>query len=363
MHPTHSELYVSLPSQRGYPVHFRSLHEVPSLLAKANLRKGRCLVVSDTNVAPLYGSPLLIALQQEGWEPKLHVIQPGEGSKSYAPLHSIFDTALRWGIDRQTPLLALGGGVVGDLAGFAAATLLRGLPLIQLPTTLIAQVDSAIGGKTGINHPVGKNLLGAFYQPHFVCADLTTVHTLPSREWASGLAEAIKHALINDAALFQRFESSMDAFLARDEDVITELIPQAAAVKCHIVSQDERERGVRAWLNFGHTFGHAIERVAGYGTFTHGEAVALGMRAALHLSHQLHPTLPIHRLDSLVQQIPISRPFTGFHPDELLEAMYADKKVDAGALRLVLLRNLADTYVARDTPLELIREAWTFISE
>lgn len=354
---------VALAHGRGYPVHFRSLDTVPLLMKEANLRRGRCLIITDPNVAAHYESSLVQSLQDAGWEPKVHVVDAGEASKSYAPLHAIYDDALSWGIDRKTPILALGGGVVGDLAGYAAATLLRGVPLVQIPTTLIAQVDSAIGGKTGINHEAGKNLIGAFHQPAFVCADLSTLFTLPPREWSSGLAETVKHALIADADLFGLLEARGEALLTRDADFLARMVPRAAAVKCRIVSQDELEHGVRAWLNFGHTFGHAIERMAGYGTFTHGEAVALGMRAALHLSHRLQPKLPFERLDALVRHIPVTGDLAAYDTDDLLAAMYSDKKVDAGALRLILLRNLGDAYVARDVATSLIRDAWTFIQQ
>ncbi|NBC19168.1 MAG: 3-dehydroquinate synthase, partial [Bacteroidetes bacterium] len=331
--------------QRGdggsYPLRFAPLRSVPSLLEETQLRPGRCFIVTDEHVAAHHLEPLMTALRAADWQPRAHVIAPGEASKSHAVLTDLYDDALGWGIDRKTPVLALGGGVVGDLAGFAAATLLRGVPVVQIPTSLIAQVDSAIGGKTGINHEVGKNLIGAFYPPRLVVVDLTTLNTLPQREWTSGLAEVVKHALIADADFFELLEHSWDQLLRREPDVVASVVHRAAAIKAEVVSQDEHERGLRMILNFGHTFGHAIEREAGYGRFTHGEAVALGMRAALTASRRLHPSLPYDRLDALVARLPVPYPLE-VPTEALIAAMQTDKKVSAGTVRLVLLRALGD---------------------
>jgi 3-dehydroquinate synthase len=288
------------------------------------------------------------------------VLAPGEITKAPHALQAIYDAALAWEIDRKTPVLALGGGVVGDLAGYAAATLLRGLPLVQLPTTLIAQVDSAIGGKTGINHPVGKNLIGAFHQPSLVCIDLTMLATLPVLEWTSGLAEVVKHALIADAGFLAFLEANGPGILAREEHLAGETVYRAAAIKAVVVSEDEREQGRRAILNFGHTFGHAIERVAGYGQFTHGEAVALGMRAALHLSHRLHPDLPLERLNHLVRQIPVRHTLADWPVSSLMEAMRSDKKAEAGTQHFVLLRRPGEAYVTADVAMPYVADAWAF---
>lgn len=353
-------LTVRLGPERSYLIRFEPLEAVPGLLEAAGLRPGRCLVITDAHVAPLYGAPLESALVAGGWTPKLIVVPAGENSKSPEQLQTIYDTALGWGIDRQTPVLALGGGVVGDLAGYAAATLLRGLPLVQLPTTLIAQVDSAIGGKTGINHPAGKNLIGAFHQPFFVCADPRTLLSLPEREWTSGLAETVKHALIADADLFERLERDWPAVLRRDPAVLADMLPRAAGIKAVVVSEDEREAGRRAILNFGHTFGHAIERVAGYGTFTHGEAVALGMRAALHLSHTLHPDFPLDRADALVRRIPVPAGLASLSTEALTAAMQTDKKVRAGQIRFVVLRRIGEAYVTSGVSAEAVEAAWAY---
>ncbi|HET6568099.1 MAG TPA: 3-dehydroquinate synthase [Rhodothermales bacterium] len=355
-------LHLTLEGDRRYPIYFDRLEDVPRHMEEAGLRQGRCLVVTDEMVAPLYASRLSGALTDAGWTVREVVLPAGETTKSYGPLHALYDAALGWGIDRKTPVLALGGGVIGDLAGFAAATLLRGLPLVQIPTTLIAQVDSAIGGKTGINHPAGKNLIGAFHQPALICADHSTLLTLPHREWTSGLAEVVKHGLIADAALYAFLEANWTAVLERDPTLLDELVYRAARVKVEVVGQDEREAGLRAILNFGHTFGHAIERKAGYGTFTHGEAVALGMRAALYLSALYTPDLPVQRIDILLRQLPVGGRMGDYPIPDLIDAMRGDKKAEAGTLRFVLLRRIGEAYVTDRPTLEEIAEAWEFIS-
>ena len=351
---------IALDGGRSYSIHFQSLAEAPALMTRAGLRVGRCLLVTDDNVAAHYRAPLRTALEEAGWKPKVIVVPAGESTKSQEQLTAIHDAALRWGIDRETPVLALGGGVVGDLAGFAAATLLRGVPLVHLPTSLLAQVDSSIGGKTGINHAAGKNLIGAFYQPALVVTDVNTTNTLPEREWTSGMAEVVKHALIADENLVPFLETHMTALLQRRTDNIAEMVHRAAQVKAQIVRDDEREQGRRAILNFGHTFGHAIEREAGYGAFTHGEAVAVGMRAALHLSHRLHPSFDLARADALVRSIPVEG-----NPDTLSfaglrEAMTYDKKNKGRTVRFVVLDRIGHTYVT-DAPDETdLHHAWEF---
>ena len=360
-HRKRMSLSVSLPHGHGYMIHFASLDDAPEILVREGLRKGRCIVVTDANVAARFKQPLCAALRAHGWTPKAIVLPPGEATKNPDSLKTIHDAALGWEIDRETPIIALGGGVIGDLAGFAAATLLRGLPLVQLPTTLIAQVDSAIGGKTGINHAVGKNLIGAFHQPRTVIADFAALTTLPERQWTSGLAEVVKHALIADPTLFERLEPEWPAILDRREATIRDIVPRAAMVKARIVSQDEKETGRRAILNFGHTFGHAIEREAGYGHFTHGEAVALGMHAALHLSGLLHADEDFDRADRLVRRIPVPELPPHLRRSGLMAAMRTDKKVRAGKLRLVVLRRLGEAYVTTDVPARRIEAAWRYI--
>ncbi len=355
--------HVTLSGGRDYPVVIDSLKTLPTWLGRLGLRQGRCLIVTDEHIARLHLEPLRTILEATGWKPHVLTLPPGESTKVLPYLERIYDEALRWGIDRRTPVLAFGGGVIGDLAGFAAATLLRGLPLVQLPTTLIAQVDSAIGGKTGINHALGKNLIGAFHQPALVLADPSLLQTLPQREWTSGLAEVVKHALIGDPALFELLETRWQDVLQRTPALLPELIARAAAVKIRVVAQDEREVGLRAILNFGHTFAHAIERVAGYGHFTHGEAVALGMLAALWLSHQRHPDLPFERIRALLQRLPVPTLPDTLNFEALREAMQVDKKTLAGRLRFVLLRRLGEAYLTDKVTEAELQAAWRFACE
>ena len=347
---------------RSYRVHFRPLRRLPDLLDETDLSPGRALLVTDENVAAHYRTPLTTTLESAGWTLKTIVLPPGESTKSADALHRIYDEALRWGIDRQTPVFALGGGVVGDLAGFAAATLLRGVPLVQLPTSLLAQVDASVGGKTAINHETGKNLIGAFYQPRLVCADPDTLDTLPMDEYTGGMAEVVKHALIGDVALMAHLEDHLvPVFSRRDRQAVADTIERAVRVKAEIVAADERETGRRALLNFGHTFAHAIETVAGYGTFSHGEAVAVGMRAGLYLSHRRHPeALPRDRADHLIRAIPVDADPSALPFDALYDAMAADKKNEGGTIRFVLLRRLGDAYVTGDVSRAEAEQAWQF---
>ena len=353
-------LSVRFEDGRGYPIHFRALADTPALMADAGLSPGRCLLITDDNVAAHYRNPLRTALERAGWVPHDIVLPAGESTKSSEHLQHIYDAALSWGMDRETPVLALGGGVVGDLAGFAAATLLRGVPLVHLPTSLIAQVDSSIGGKTGINHATGKNLIGAFYQPTLVVSDVRTTDTLPQREWTSGMAEVIKHALIADPELVAFLEANITDLLLRRTDAVATMIRRAAQVKVDVVAADEREQGRRAILNFGHTFGHAIEREAGYGVFTHGEAVAVGMRAALCLSHRLDPTFDLDRADALVRTLPVEGDPRALSFTALRDAMTHDKKNKGDTVRFIVLNRLGQAHIT-DAPTDAdLRHAWNF---
>ena len=358
-------VHVALSEGRSYAVHFEPLATAPTHLREAGLG-GRALVVTDATVGPLWLGELAEALGGAGWEVETATVAAGERSKSRETLADVVDWALGLGIDRQTPVLALGGGVVGDLAGFAAATLLRGLPLVHLPTTTIAQVDSAIGGKTGINHPAGKNLVGAFHQPRVVLADPATLATLPEREFRSGLAEAVKHALVADAALAERLGAEWDALVGRQPATVAALVRDAAAVKAAVVEADEYEAGRRAVLNFGHTFGHALEREAGYGALTHGEAVALGMRAALHLSaslaggrtHDGPLPAPFDRADRLVRRLAPAPP--ALDVGALAAAMATDKKRTASGLRFVVLDDVGEARLAEGVAEADVAAAWRF---
>ncbi len=356
-----STLRVRFPSGQGYPVAFRPLGELAMVMREAGLRPGRVLIVSDRNVAELYGLTVDRVLQDDGWEPRLLALPPGETTKTPEHLQAIYSAALEWGIDRKTPIVALGGGVIGDLAGFAAATLLRGVPLVHVPTTLLAQVDSSIGGKTGINHPTGKNLVGAFYQPTLVLSDIRTLATLPEREWGSGAAEVVKHALIGDQRLFELLVESWPLFSTRDVATVQEVLQRACQVKIDIVGRDEREHGPRAFLNFGHTFGHALEQATEFKVLTHGEAVAIGMRAALYLSRRFNPKLDYMRTDQLVLRIPVPTIPADIALGEVIQAMRNDKKAESGRLRFVLIKRVGSPYVTDKIAAADVEAAWRHV--
>ena len=271
------------------------------------------------------------------------ILEDGEEKKNWPSLETIYNHLIRNRFERNSTLLALGGGVVGDMTGFAAASFLRGVGFVQLPTTLLAQVDASVGGKTGINHALGKNLIGAFHQPRCVLIDVETLNTLPVRERRAGVAEVIKHAVLGDAGFFAALERDMAALLALEPTVVTRTIKRCCAIKAEVVSSDEKESGVRAILNFGHTFGHAIETLAGYGTLLHGEAVAIGMIMAADLSRRLglcHET-DFLRIHNLIQKagLPTKAPF--FPLADYLDTMTRDKKMSGGKLRFILVEKLA----------------------
>ena len=301
------------------------------------------VIVSNTTVAPLYATQLQAALQGKFSKIVVCVLPDGEAHKTWPCLQLIFDAMLENGCDRQTVMFALGGGVVGDMTGFAAASYMRGVPFVQVPTTLLAQVDSSVGGKTAINHPLGKNMIGAFYQPQLVVCDLDVLKTLPSREISAGLAEIIKYGPIADMAFFAWIETNLDDVLAGKSSAIAHAIERSCQIKAHIVSQDEREQGLRAVLNFGHTFGHAIESGLGYGQWLHGEAVGCGMVMATHLSQRLGlvDTAFTARLIRLVQRagLPVKAPVLDAHDNagRYLQLMQVDKKTQAGEIRFVLI--------------------------
>lgn len=351
-------LVVDLKDNNSYPIHFKPLSSVPDLMDRHGLQPGRVLLITDDHVGPLYAEPLLTLLSGSDWKPRVLTLPSGESTKSLAHLSDIYDVSLAWNIDRTTPVLALGGGVIGDIAGFAASTLLRGLPLVQLPTSLLAQVDSSIGGKTGINHELGKNLVGTFYQPVFVCSDANTLTTLPDREWIGGLAEVIKHALIADSDFLTWLDEHLDLLLGRDESTVGTMITRAARIKANIVSKDERDLGLRATLNFGHTFAHALEKVSGYGHFTHGEAVFVGMKAAIALSAQNNPKLDVNRPASVFARLPVPSIPSFLEFGQLLDAMKLDKKRASGKMRFVLLRTIGEAYVSSEIEEKDVESAW-----
>jgi 3-dehydroquinate synthase len=319
-------------------------------------RAASALIVSNTTVGPLYAARLQRALAGH-YERTLVVELPdGEAHKDWASLNLIFDRLLESGCDRKTVLFALGGGVVGDMTGFAAACYMRGVPFVQVPTTLLAQVDSSVGGKTAINHPLGKNMIGAFYQPARVLCDLDTLDTLPERELSAGLAEVIKYGPIADAALLDWIEQNLDALLARDKAALAHVVRRSCEIKARVVAQDERESGLRAILNFGHTFGHAIEAGLGYGQWLHGEAIACGLVMASDLSVRLGlmPASFLERMRRLVERarLPVVGPALG--ADRYLELMRVDKKAEGGEIRFVVVESLGRAGV-RSAPDTMVR--------
>lgn len=345
--------------ERSYPIVIGSglLGDPQQLLP--HIRGSQVCVVTNETVAPLYLPRLQKALA--GID-RVDVVElpDGEAFKTLDTLNRIFDRLLQQRHNRSTTLIALGGGVVGDMTGFAAACYQRGVDFIQVPTTLLAQVDSSVGGKTGVNHPLGKNMIGAFYQPQLVLADMDSLQTLPERELAAGLAEVIKYGLICDAPFFAWLEENMPLLLAREPGALAHAVERCCRDKAAVVAEDEREGGRRAILNFGHTFGHAIEAVQGYGNWLHGEAVAAGMVMAAELSHlrgDIDGEL-VARIRALLEmaRLPLAAP-GGMTVREFLDAMAVDKKVLDGRLRLVLLNALGAASIVDDTPVELISEA------
>ena len=346
---------------RSYPIAIGAALFDDPLTYACLPRASSALIVSNTTVAPLYADPLQKALQ--GKYTSLHrvILPDGEEFKTWATLNLIFDALLQHGCDRKTVLFALGGGVVGDMTGFAAASYMRGVPFVQVPTTLLAQVDSSVGGKTGINHPLGKNMIGAFYQPLQVVCDLDTLKTLPVRELSAGLAEVIKYGPIADMDFFDWIEANMAAMLARDSVALAHAVKRCCEIKASVVAQDERESGLRAILNFGHTFGHAIEAGLGYGQWLHGEAVGCGMVMAACLSERLGlvDAALVQRLKTLIQKagLPVTAPLlaSSDNAGRYLELMRLDKKALGGDIRFVVIDGPAHASM-RGAPDALVRE-------
>ena len=308
-------------------------------------------MVSNTTVAPLYLAKVEAILNAHNIRYDCVIIDDGEQHKTIATVEKIIDTLLQQRHDRQTTLIALGGGVVGDITGFAASIYQRGVHYIQIPTTLLSQVDSSVGGKTGVNHPLGKNMIGAFCQPQCVIADTDTLDTLPARELSAGLAEVIKYGLIHDAKFFHWLEQNIEQLLARDYQALCHAILVSCTIKAEIVAIDERESGIRAILNLGHTFGHAIEATMGYGNWLHGEAVAAGMvmAADLSLRHQWIDETVKQRTINLLEKsaLPIKSP-PEMTIDQYMNAMAIDKKTLNGTIKLVLLKNLGEAIISSD---------------
>ncbi len=331
-------------------------------LIRPHIHGGSALVVSNTKVAPLYLEPLQESLDAAAIRHDRLILEDGERFKTMASVESILDLLLQSRHDRRCTVIALGGGVVGDIAGFAASIYQRGVNFIQIPTTLLSQVDSSVGGKTGVNHPLGKNMIGAFYQPQCVVIDIDTLSTLPARELSAGMAEVIKYGLIHDAAFFDWIERNIGSLMQGDSAQLAEAILISCRTKARVVELDERESGLRAILNLGHTFGHAIETVQGYGNWLHGEAVAAGMVMAIDLSirHGWIDESVRRRSVELLRKaaLPVAPP-ADMNAEQFLEVMAIDKKAVDGQIKLVLLRALGEAFVSSDYDTALLRETLT----
>ena len=318
----------------------------------------RCVIISDRNVAPRYGQAAQEVLTKAGFAAALITIPAGETAKSLRTLKACYDQLAAQRLERRSFIVALGGGVVGDLAGFVAATYLRGLPFVQVPTTLLAQVDSSVGGKVGLNLKAGKNLVGAFHQPRLVLCDLATLASLPMREYRSGLAEVIKYGIIYDAGLFRRLERDLPELLRRDQRKLAAVVGRCCEIKADVVRQDETESGLRAILNFGHTIGHALEAISHYGKYLHGEAIAIGQVAAAKLSAEVLglPAKEVERIERIFQRagLPTQVKLNEPQRQKFLTAMSLDKKVSGGEIKFVLARRIGLVEFGHQVPLAVI---------
>ncbi len=349
-------LDVSL-GNRTYPIHIGAGLINRAELILPYLKNKQVVIVTNTTVAPLYLKKVAQPLQDAGVNVVEIILPDGEKYKNYETLNLIYDALLENRCERNVTLIALGGGVIGDLTGYAAATYLRGVPFIQMPTTLLSQVDSSVGGKTGINHPQGKNMIGAFYQPKVVLADIDTLQTLPERELSAGIAEVIKYGLIRDAEFFDWLEINANAILRLDKEKTTYAVYRSCQNKAEVVAADELETGERALLNLGHTFGHAIENAMGYGVWLHGEAVAAGTMLAANLSKRLgwleeKEVIRIRRLFEMVK-LPISPPTLDV--EKYIALMQLDKKVKDGKIRLVLQQGIGKSLITSDYDVEQLK--------
>ena len=350
-------LHVELGDRR-YPI-FIGSDLNPQELLEPYIKGRQVMIVTNTTVAPLYLDRYVRAVEALGKTVETCILPDGEKYKNIEHLTLIFDALLKVGFNRDCTVLALGGGVIGDMAGFASASFQRGVYFVQVPTTLLSQVDSSVGGKTGINHPLGKNMIGAFQQPQVVLADMSQLKTLPPRELSAGLAEVIKYALLGDIEFLAWLEEHMDGLIAGDENLLAEAVYKSCAHKARIVANDEKEQGERALLNLGHTFGHAIESYLGYGEWLHGEAVATGMVMAADLSHRMGwiSEADLERTKNIIfrAQLPIICPKIPL--DDFLGFMSHDKKVLNGQLRLVLMKQLGQAVITKEFDVELMKQA------
>ncbi len=350
-------LHVEL-GERRYPIYIGSQLD-PQALLEPYILGNQVMIVSNETVAPLYLKHYQTAIENLGKKVATCILPDGEKYKNLEHLNLIFDALLEAGFNRDCTVLALGGGVIGDMAGFASACFQRGVYFIQVPTTLLSQVDSSVGGKTGINHPLGKNMIGAFQQPQVVLADMAQLETLPDRELSAGLAEVIKYALLGDVEFLDWLEQHMDGLIGRDATLLAEAVYRSCAHKARIVANDEKEQGERALLNLGHTFGHAIESYLGYGEWLHGEAVATGMVMAADLSHRMGwiSAADLDRTKKIIQRAKLPIVCPKIPLDDFLAYMAHDKKVLNGQLRLVLMKQLGQAVITREFDVAYMQQA------
>ncbi|WP_270528447.1 3-dehydroquinate synthase [Mitsuokella jalaludinii] len=319
----------------------------------------QAMLVTDSNVGPLYGETVRAILEAGGLSVTVVTIPAGESSKSLAVAEKLYTRAIELGLDRKSPIFALGGGVVGDLAGFIAATYMRGVPFVQLPTSLLAQVDSSVGGKVAVNHALGKNLIGAFYQPKAVFMDLSMMKTLPKREIYTGLGEIIKYGIIYDAAFFAYLEQHVQDVLSLEQEAAVHMIARSCEIKAAVVSQDEKESGLRRILNFGHTMAHAIEKETGYLRYNHGEAVAIGMVGAADISARLGmiDAADVARVTSLIERLHLPTVAEGCTVDAMYQDIFHDKKTINGKVNWVLMKGIGEVTCRNDVPEDIVRAA------
>jgi len=348
--------------ERSYGIHIGEgiLDRLGSLCAEADL-KGKCLVITDENVGGHYANAALGSLENAGYSVCLATLPAGEQTKCGEQVFELYSRCIECGLDRHSFIIALGGGVIGDLAGYVAATYLRGIPFVQVPTSLLAMVDSSVGGKTGINLPEGKNLVGAFYQPQLVLADLQTLKTLPEREYRAGLAEVVKYGIIHDTPFFQMLEENIKELSnVGNTELLAKVVGRCCESKAEVVAQDEREGGLRAILNFGHTAGHALEKVAGYGEYVHGEAVAIGSVFAARASVELTGLSQsgCDRIEKIFQalELPVNAP--GYEWPDLRAALSVDKKTIGGMPKFVLVSEIGKSSIGNEIPEALMERIW-----
>ena len=354
-----SHIYNVNLDSRSYDIHIEPgcLSAIGSAMGELFPSPTRCMIISNVTIAPLYMQTVRASLESAGWQVSECILPDGERYKTMQNFEMIMDALMQAKLSRNEPVIALGGGVVGDMTGFAASCYRRGIPFIQVPTTVLAQVDSSVGGKTAINHPHGKNMIGAFYQPKLVWIDPLVLNTLDIREVRAGIAEAIKYGLIRDAALFDWMQNNLEAALNLDGDVLSTMIHTSCRHKAEVVMADETEQGIRALLNLGHTFGHAIESMTHYNTFLHGEAVAIGTLMAARLSEQLAyaPAGTEDRIQTCYDAADLPTSIPSFSADAWLDAMGHDKKNIGSRIRYILLHEIGDAFLAEDVAPDAIR--------